>query len=173
MYFSFFWASRLLLLAKSKFCWKDLDDLLDAGSSLLREIHVDKIFIVEPLQGDRLSVPIRFVTSFEVCPTGCHSTTHDFLTQRLQDIHHVVQLACHGTVGAEYIEGRRYQLDDAATNVPVNPERFNGACLKDGSTFEVSMKVIQAGGTGLNDCPRCGFCHSEGQVDVWIRWWAH
>ena len=53
-------------MAKSKFCWKDLDDLLSAAPTLLKRIHIEKIIIVEPLQGDQLTVPIGFIGSFEV-----------------------------------------------------------------------------------------------------------
>ncbi|KAH6884312.1 hypothetical protein BKA70DRAFT_139788 [Coprinopsis sp. MPI-PUGE-AT-0042] len=149
---SFYWASRLLLVARSEFRWKDLDALLSSGHTLLEDIHVEKIIIIEPLQGDQLVVPIRFVTSFE-------------------DIHHVVQLACQGTLGAKYIEDRQYELDDAATNVPVNPKRFVEDCLEDGKAFEVAMRFIQKNNTGLEDCPRCGFHHSveEKKVNGWIR----
>ncbi|KAH6911870.1 hypothetical protein BKA70DRAFT_865182 [Coprinopsis sp. MPI-PUGE-AT-0042] len=148
---SFYWASRLVLVAKGKFSWRDLDGLLNSGPDLLKEIHVDKIIIIEPLQGDQLSVPIRFVASFE-------------------DIHHIVQFACHGTVGARYIEGRQYQLDDAATNATVNPERFAEECLEDGKTFEVAMKLVQQDTMNCRACPRCGSQHSEEErVSGWIR----
>ncbi|KAH6907539.1 hypothetical protein BKA70DRAFT_358447 [Coprinopsis sp. MPI-PUGE-AT-0042] len=149
---SFYWASPLLLVAKAEFCWEDLDELFISGPTLLKEIHVDKIIIIEPLQGDQLSVPIRFVTSFE-------------------DIHHVVQFACHGTAGAKYIDGRRYQLDDAATNIAVNPGRFAEDCLKDGKIFEVAMKLIRRDSVSREHCPRCGARHSEeeGNVSGWIR----
>ncbi|KAH6907548.1 hypothetical protein BKA70DRAFT_358555 [Coprinopsis sp. MPI-PUGE-AT-0042] len=149
---SFYWASRLILAAKAKFCWKDLDELLNSGSTLLKEIHVDKIIIIEPLQGDQLNVPIRFVKSFE-------------------DIHRVVQFACHGTLGAKYIDSRRYQLDDAETNTAVNPERFAEGCLEEGKTFEVAMKLSQMENTSIEDCPRCGFHVSEEEEKVsgWIR----
>ncbi|KAH6911865.1 hypothetical protein BKA70DRAFT_865052 [Coprinopsis sp. MPI-PUGE-AT-0042] len=151
---SFYWASRLILVAKANFRWKDLDDLFNSGSTLLKEIHVEKIIVIEPLQGDQLSVPIRFVTSFE-------------------DIHHVVQLACHGTVGEKYIEGRQYQLDDAATNAAVNTERFVAECLEDGKTFEVAMKLVQRDNMNCQDCPRCGSQHSEEErLTGWIRWYA-
>ncbi|KAH6907543.1 hypothetical protein BKA70DRAFT_1427918 [Coprinopsis sp. MPI-PUGE-AT-0042] len=115
---SFYWASSLLLVAKPKFYWKDLDKLFNSGCTLLREIHVEKIIVIKPLQGDELNVPIQFVTSFE-------------------DIHHVIQFACNGTVRAKFIDDQQYQLDDSATNTAVNPERFTGGCLEDGKTFEV------------------------------------
>ncbi|KAH6905939.1 hypothetical protein BKA70DRAFT_1402363 [Coprinopsis sp. MPI-PUGE-AT-0042] len=150
---SFYWASRLLLVARPEFRWNDLDALLNSGHTILKEIHVKKIIIIEPLQGDQLVVPIRFVTSFE-------------------DIHHVVQLACRGTLGAKYIEDRRYQLGDAATNAPVNPKRFVEDCLEDGKAFEVAIKLVRTGDISLEDCPRCGLHHSEEMErhNGWIRW---
>ncbi|KAH6867202.1 hypothetical protein BKA70DRAFT_1497385 [Coprinopsis sp. MPI-PUGE-AT-0042] len=112
------------LACLKSFAWKDLQHFFDSGPVLLKEMHVGKIIIIEPLQGDPLSVPIRFVTSFE-------------------DIHHVVQFACQGTVGERYIEGRQYQLDDSETNESVDPSRFVKNCLKDGNTFEVAMKLAR------------------------------
>ncbi|KAH6915398.1 hypothetical protein BKA70DRAFT_1557682 [Coprinopsis sp. MPI-PUGE-AT-0042] len=149
---SFYRASRLLLVTKAKLSWKDLDELFNSGPTLFKEIHVDKVIIVEPLQGDQLNIPIRFITSFE-------------------DIHHVVQLACDGTAGAKYIADRQYQLDDAATNASVNQERFTEDYLEDGKTFEVAMKLVRRGITSLEDCPRCGSYHmgEQEKINGWIR----
>lgn len=33
---------------------------------MLKEIHVERIVVLEPLQGDRLSIPLCFAESFEV-----------------------------------------------------------------------------------------------------------
>ncbi|KAH6884327.1 hypothetical protein BKA70DRAFT_1468635 [Coprinopsis sp. MPI-PUGE-AT-0042] len=108
---SLYWASHLLFRTKTSFSWKDLERFFESGPVLLKGMHIDKIIIIEPLQGDHLGVPIRFVTSFE-------------------DVHQVIQVACQGTVGARYIEGRQYQLDDSDTNELVDPSRFtNNVCL--------------------------------------------
>ncbi|KAH6880863.1 hypothetical protein BKA70DRAFT_186928 [Coprinopsis sp. MPI-PUGE-AT-0042] len=119
---SLYWASRLLFVDKTRFSWKDLEQFFNSGPVLLKEMHVDKIVLIEPLQGDYLSVPIRFVTSFE-------------------DVHHVLQVACQGTVGARYIASRQYQLDDSETNELVEPSRFAEGRLRDGNAFEVAVKL--------------------------------
>lgn len=60
------WASHLIFVAKGKFSWKDLERFFTSGPALLKEIYVQKIVIIEPLQGDRLAIPIRFIASYEV-----------------------------------------------------------------------------------------------------------
>jgi hypothetical protein len=92
----------------------------------------------------------------------------------MQDIHHVVQLSCHGTLGERYITSRQYQLDDSLTSVAVNPIRFAEDHLKDGKVFEVAIQlgVVQEAGVEADSCPKCGFRHEESdqQPNGWIRW---
>ncbi|KAH6903534.1 hypothetical protein BKA70DRAFT_1301278 [Coprinopsis sp. MPI-PUGE-AT-0042] len=149
---SLYWASHVLFTAKNTFSWKDIEQFFTSGPILLKEMHVDKIIIIEPLQGDYLSVPIRFIASFE-------------------DVHQVVQVACQGTVGARFIEARRYQLDDSETNELVDPSRFAEGCLQDGKAFEVAMKLVRREHVVLNVCPRCAYCHQDGEdkINGWIR----
>ncbi|KAH6880865.1 hypothetical protein BKA70DRAFT_1206657 [Coprinopsis sp. MPI-PUGE-AT-0042] len=144
--------NHLLFEATTRFSWKDLEQFFNSSPVLLKELHVDKIIIIEPLQGDHLGVPVRFVTSFE-------------------DVHHVLQAACQGTIGARYIEGRQYQLDGAETNEVVNPIRFLRDCLKDGKAFEVAIKLVQREPVGLNICPRCACLHQDekDKINGWIN----
>ncbi|KAH6884334.1 hypothetical protein BKA70DRAFT_1445943 [Coprinopsis sp. MPI-PUGE-AT-0042] len=157
----FYWASEVLFTAKPQVLWGDFEQLLQSAPMLLKDIHVEKITVVEPLQGEHLAIPIRFIKSFE-------------------DVHQVVKFACQGTVGASYIENRHYYLEDAAAEVSVIPQlhQFAEDFCQDGRVFEVTMQITQARRSpeGLFRCPRCGFDHSEAKrkpngwnKDNWIR----
>ncbi|KAH6884338.1 hypothetical protein BKA70DRAFT_1205478 [Coprinopsis sp. MPI-PUGE-AT-0042] len=149
---SLYWASQRLFSAKTRVSWKDLELFFKSGPVLLKEMHVDKIVIMEPLQGSHLSVPIRFVSSFE-------------------DVHHIIQFAFQGIDGTRYLEGQQYQLEDSNTNRLIDPSRFAKDCLKDGKAFEVAIKLVQMDPIGLNVCPQCTYHHQdeEDNINGWIR----
>ncbi|KAH6896300.1 ras guanine nucleotide exchange factor domain-containing protein [Coprinopsis sp. MPI-PUGE-AT-0042] len=100
----FYWAENLLH-ATSGFSRKRLDEFFQSGPTLLKEMHVERIIVIEPLQGEALFIPLCFAESFE-------------------DLHQIIQSACEGTEGSRYIEARQYQLDESTTNVMVDPARF-------------------------------------------------
>ncbi|KAH6896298.1 hypothetical protein BKA70DRAFT_757955 [Coprinopsis sp. MPI-PUGE-AT-0042] len=146
----FYWAGSLLH-AKSSFSWKTLNQFFRSGPTWLKEIHVERIIVIEPLQGEALSIPLCFAESFE-------------------DVHRIVQSVCEGTLGSRFIEDRQYQLDESITNVTVDPTHFH-AFLEDGKAFEVTM-LIQTMSLATTDCPRCGCSNSSdvpSEGDDWIR----
>jgi hypothetical protein len=69
--FSRFWrASSQLFMLTSTFTMKGLSDFLKSGPvTLLPEIYIEEIVFLEPLQGKRRTIPIRFVESYEVRST--------------------------------------------------------------------------------------------------------
>ncbi|KAH6906738.1 ras guanine nucleotide exchange factor domain-containing protein [Coprinopsis sp. MPI-PUGE-AT-0042] len=146
----FYWAGSLLH-ARSSFSWKTLNQFFRSGPTWLKEIHVERIIVIEPLQGEALSIPLCFAESFE-------------------DVHRIVQSVCEGTLGSRFIEDRQYQLDESITNVTVDPTHFH-AFLEDGKAFEVTM-LIQTMSLATTDCPRCGCSNSSdvpSEGDDWIR----
>ncbi|KAH6906739.1 ras guanine nucleotide exchange factor domain-containing protein [Coprinopsis sp. MPI-PUGE-AT-0042] len=146
----FYWAGNLLH-ATSGFSRKRLDEFFQSGPTLLKEMHVERIIVIEPLQGEALFIPLRFAKSFE-------------------DLHRIVQSACEGTEGSRYIEDRQYRLDESTTNVTVDPAHFY-TFMADGKAFEVTM-LIQAMSLATTDCPRCGCCNGSdapSQDNHWTR----
>ncbi|KAH6893763.1 hypothetical protein BKA70DRAFT_1323349 [Coprinopsis sp. MPI-PUGE-AT-0042] len=138
----------LVLNPKTRLEWSALDYLWKKRHTMGKEIRIERIIIVEPL-GDHLVVPLRFVNSFE-------------------DVHMIISLACQGSKGSRYIEGRRYELDDAHTNEAVAEENFQ-ALVGDGKLFEVTI-LIQGQSAELATCPRCGEQDEHGGKEGdWIR----
>ncbi|KAH6892827.1 hypothetical protein BKA70DRAFT_1536606 [Coprinopsis sp. MPI-PUGE-AT-0042] len=100
--YSFWWASSQLLTTGSSFTMDSLHDFLEAGPiAMLRQILIKEIVVLEPLQGEPRSIPIRFVETFE-------------------DVHLAVTMACQGTAAIRFIVNRQYQLDEFKTDVTVS-----------------------------------------------------
>ncbi|KAH6905857.1 hypothetical protein BKA70DRAFT_460301 [Coprinopsis sp. MPI-PUGE-AT-0042] len=131
---SFCWARRLFLNPQSRFSWDTLNTFFTARPDMMKDVHVERITVIEPLQGEHLTIPLRFVNSFE-------------------DVHIVIHLACQGTRGSRFIEGRRYELDDVETSEAVSEEDF--ISIKDGRVFEVAI-LMKSQLVELGGCPKCG-----------------
>ncbi|KAH6890076.1 hypothetical protein BKA70DRAFT_875311 [Coprinopsis sp. MPI-PUGE-AT-0042] len=133
---SFWWASSQLLLAKSTFTMGALEIFLRSGPvTLLQMITVEEIFFLEPLQGARRSIPVRFLKTFE-------------------DVHMAVELACRGTAASRFIDSGQYQLDDPTTDITVGSRDFlhhMGKCKE----YEITI-VLSKLEVSPNECPRCG-----------------
>ncbi|KAH6893725.1 hypothetical protein BKA70DRAFT_1571500 [Coprinopsis sp. MPI-PUGE-AT-0042] len=98
----FWWASSQLLLTESTFTMAALEEFLRSGPvTMLYMICVEEIVFLEPLQGERRSIPVRFINSFE-------------------EVHMAVQMACHDTAASQFIASGSYQLDDPVTNTTVD-----------------------------------------------------
>ncbi|KAH6905930.1 hypothetical protein BKA70DRAFT_1430362 [Coprinopsis sp. MPI-PUGE-AT-0042] len=115
---SFWWASSQFLTTNSKFTKEGLHDFLESGPiSMLRQIVIEKIIVLEPLHGKPWSIPCRFVETFE-------------------HIHLAVGMACKGTAASRFIDNKQYQLDESATDAAVSEEdiaqHFGQSRLHDG-----------------------------------------
>ena len=138
---------------------------------MVKDIHVERLIIVEPLQGDHLVVPLRFIESFEVGLNLQFLSSLSVLQHLLecQDVHMVISMACQGTKGSAYIEQHHYDLDDEDTNAPVIPENLLTS-IEDGKRLEVAILIqrrLEDGGI----CLRCGYQHKRGSVEQgWYRW---
>ncbi|KAH6884333.1 hypothetical protein BKA70DRAFT_140104 [Coprinopsis sp. MPI-PUGE-AT-0042] len=145
---SFWWASSQLLLATSSFTMKGLHEFLHSGPvTLLRDIDIEEIIFLEPLQGDRRSIPIRFVESFE-------------------DVHMAIEMACKGTAASRFIEARQYQLDESFTDAPVDEEHALQR-FEECKEFEVS--IILGLVISSNVCPRCSHPHGHQNLTGWLK----
>ncbi|KAH6905840.1 hypothetical protein BKA70DRAFT_460036 [Coprinopsis sp. MPI-PUGE-AT-0042] len=120
------------------------------GPQLLREVHVERIFVLEPVEGEHLTIPLRFVNSYE-------------------DVHRVIHLACLGSQSARYIESRSYELDESLSNQTVDPYNFH-TVMKDGKTLEMTI-LIQIPVLTIGICPRCELEHpvQDAVLTSWTR----
>ncbi|KAG2008504.1 TKL/TKL-ccin protein kinase [Coprinopsis cinerea AmutBmut pab1-1] len=151
---SFHWLKWVMFLSLedgSHFNPEILFRFLESRTPSPRHLRIDEVLIMEPLAGRPLSVPTRFVSSFE-------------------DLHLVLQQGCRGTLTSRYIECNEYQLDESSTNLTLDSTCFQ-QLFKPGKQFEVSIRVVTHG-TRLSECPRCG--HDNGyldgrRVDGWVR----
>ncbi|KAH6893779.1 hypothetical protein BKA70DRAFT_832313 [Coprinopsis sp. MPI-PUGE-AT-0042] len=132
---SFCWARHLLLRPQSQFAWDTLNAFFRTRRGLMKDIHIERITVIEPLQGEHLTIPLRFISSFE-------------------DVHMVISLACQGTTSGRYIEAHRYELDDADTNEAVGEDLFQ-VSVEDGKVFEVAI-LIKSQSADFIGCPKCG-----------------
>ncbi|KAH6905871.1 hypothetical protein BKA70DRAFT_460566 [Coprinopsis sp. MPI-PUGE-AT-0042] len=63
---SFWWASGQFILGASTFTMAGLRDFLESGPiAMLRQVAVEEVTFLEPLKGQRLSIPIQIVSTFE------------------------------------------------------------------------------------------------------------
>ncbi|KAH6913239.1 hypothetical protein BKA70DRAFT_1262263, partial [Coprinopsis sp. MPI-PUGE-AT-0042] len=148
---SFWWASSQLLLANATFSMESLRAFLSSGPvSVLRGIHIEEIVFLEPLQGQRRSIPVRFVKTFE-------------------DIHVAVEIACRGTAASHFIEDRQYQLDNSSTNAVVDAVRIL-QCIEEYKELEVTILLPKLEAPA-NICPRCDTVHdcSGQKLNGWLR----
>ncbi|KAH6884707.1 hypothetical protein BKA70DRAFT_137597 [Coprinopsis sp. MPI-PUGE-AT-0042] len=140
---SFWWASSQLLLAKSTFNMGALKNFLSSGPvTMLQTITVEEIFFLEPLQGARRSIPVRFVKAFE-------------------DVHMAVELACRGTAASRFIDGGQYQLDDPFTDTSVGSEEILHHIRKC-KEYEITI-VLSKLEVSPNECPKCGLHHDDNE----------
>ncbi|KAH6903485.1 hypothetical protein BKA70DRAFT_598686 [Coprinopsis sp. MPI-PUGE-AT-0042] len=132
---SFWWASSQLLTTNSTFSMDNLHEFLKSGPiSMLRQIVIEEIMFLEPLQGERRSIPIRFVKSFE-------------------DVHMAIGMACRGTAASRFIEQRQYQLDESTTDATVSEENILQR-IDECRVFEITITFSRL--EVLADvCPRC------------------
>ncbi|KAH6905847.1 hypothetical protein BKA70DRAFT_1291234 [Coprinopsis sp. MPI-PUGE-AT-0042] len=130
----FCWAKHLITKPQSQFDWGALNCFWKNRFRMVKDIHVERITVVEPLQGEHLTIPLRFIDSFE-------------------DVHMVILLASQGTVGSPYIEGRKYEIDDSETNQAITTENFR-ASFEDGKEFEVTV-LLRTRHKQAGTCPRC------------------
>ncbi|KAH6905852.1 hypothetical protein BKA70DRAFT_1430272 [Coprinopsis sp. MPI-PUGE-AT-0042] len=131
----FCWARHLLSKPQSQFAWETLNAFFAARPDMMKDIHIERITVLEPLRGKGLTIPLRFIGS-------------------LKDVHMVIHLACRGTMSSRYIERHRYDLEDAYTNEVVGEENFQ-VSVEDGKVFEVAI-LMKRQSSDLVGCPKCG-----------------
>ncbi|EAU89516.2 TKL/TKL-ccin protein kinase [Coprinopsis cinerea okayama7 len=110
------WVMFLSLEDGSHFNPEILFRFLESRTPSPRHLRIDEVLIMEPLAGRPLSVPTRFVSSFE-------------------DLHLVLQQGCRGTLTSRYIECNEYQLDESSTNLILDSTCFQ-QLFKPGKQFE-------------------------------------
>ncbi|KAH6905853.1 hypothetical protein BKA70DRAFT_460223 [Coprinopsis sp. MPI-PUGE-AT-0042] len=146
---SFCWARYLISRPHSQFAWEMLNTFFSTRPDMMKDIHIERITVLEPLQGKGLTIPLRFVSS-------------------LKDVHMVIHLACRGTTSSRYIEGHRYDLEDACTNEVVGEENFQ-VSVEDGKVFEVAI-LMKRQSSDLVGCPTCGGEQGgHGAEGGWVR----
>ncbi|KAH6903491.1 hypothetical protein BKA70DRAFT_1301142 [Coprinopsis sp. MPI-PUGE-AT-0042] len=101
---------------------------------MLRQIIIEEITFLEPLQGERRSIPIQFMETFE-------------------DVHMAIETACQGTAASRFIEQRQYQLDESTTDATVSEEDPLG-CIDTYQVFEITITFSRLD-ISANVCPRC------------------
>ncbi|KAH6905859.1 hypothetical protein BKA70DRAFT_1500010 [Coprinopsis sp. MPI-PUGE-AT-0042] len=148
---SFWWASSQLLTTGSNFTMGNLHDFLESGPiSMLRQIVVEEIIFLEPLQGEGRSIPIRFIETFE-------------------DIHLAIEMACHGTAASRFIDKRLYQLDESETDAVVSQSDILqriAICR----VFEITIMVFSMLEVSANVCPRCETSHDrDNRSNGWAK----
>ncbi|KAH6893764.1 hypothetical protein BKA70DRAFT_1408053 [Coprinopsis sp. MPI-PUGE-AT-0042] len=144
-----YWARHLLSKPQSQFAWHALNTFFAARPDMMKDIHIEQITVLEPLQGKGLIIPLRFISS-------------------LRDVHMVIHLACRGTRSSGYIEGHRYDLEDAYTSEVVGEENFQ-VLVKDGKAFEVAI-LMKRQSSDLVGCPTCGKEQGgHGAQEGWVR----
>ncbi|KAH6911556.1 hypothetical protein BKA70DRAFT_859685 [Coprinopsis sp. MPI-PUGE-AT-0042] len=149
---SFWWASSQLLTTRSTFTMDNLQDFLESGPiSMLRQIVIKEMIILEPLQGEPRSIPIRFVDTFE-------------------DVHLAIGMACQGTAASRFIENRQYQLDESNTDFTVSEGDILQRISKC-QVFEVTIAFSRLE-VLANVCPRCEKSHedeSQKNKNGWLK----
>jgi hypothetical protein len=101
----------MMFSPQSQFAWDTLKTFFEDPSRRMKDVHVKRITVIEPLQGEPLTIPLRFIKSFEVSSSTTAVLGPPGLTFIRQDLHTILYLAFKGTRGGHYIEGRRYELD--------------------------------------------------------------
>ncbi|KAH6883674.1 hypothetical protein BKA70DRAFT_1575463 [Coprinopsis sp. MPI-PUGE-AT-0042] len=145
----FCWARHLLSKPQSQFAWEMLNTFFSTRRDMMKDIHIERITVLEPLQGKGLTIPLRFISS-------------------LKDLHMVIHLACQGTTSSRYIEGHSYDLEDAYTNKVVGEENFQ-VSVEDGKVFEVAI-LMKGESTDIVGCPKCGEEQGgHGAEGGWVR----
>ncbi|KAH6893722.1 hypothetical protein BKA70DRAFT_835333 [Coprinopsis sp. MPI-PUGE-AT-0042] len=138
---SFWWASSQLLKTDANFTMKNLSDFLTSGQvTMLRMVDVEEIVFLEPLQGERRSIPVRFVRTFE-------------------DVHMAVAMACHKTEASRFIASGSYELDDPTTDTTIDKGDFLNHIAKC-KEYEVTIFLSNLE-VPPNQCPRCGHLHID------------
>jgi hypothetical protein len=162
----------MLFSPQSQYAWDTLKTFFEDPLRRMKDMHIERITLIEPLQGQPLAIPLRFIKSFEVSSSTTAVLGPPCLTFIRQDLHTILYLACKGTRGGRYIEGRRYELDDAITSEAVEEDRF-GASLEDGKVFEVTILMPgQLESADFCVCPKCGAAQDERDTSQrgWVRW---
>ncbi|KAH6917845.1 hypothetical protein BKA70DRAFT_1245496 [Coprinopsis sp. MPI-PUGE-AT-0042] len=138
------------LTAKTSFSAGLGNFLRVSGPSWIRDVVVEEIIILEPIQGNPWSVPLVFVETIE-------------------DIHAFVRTGSRNTISNPYIEGRQYQLDESKTNAEVDERSLSGY-LRHKTILEVTIRIRAPAATKQDRCPGCGrlpdILFEEG---TWVR----
>ncbi|KAH6903477.1 hypothetical protein BKA70DRAFT_1566696 [Coprinopsis sp. MPI-PUGE-AT-0042] len=149
---SFWWASRQLLTMNSTFTMENLREFLESGPILmLRQIIIEEMIFLEPLQGEHRSIPLRFVETFE-------------------DVHMAIGMACERTAASRFIEHRQYQLDESTTDATVSQEDLLQR-IDTCRVFEITITFSRLD-MSADECPRCEKSYddsSEKNSNGWIR----
>ncbi|KAH6880841.1 hypothetical protein BKA70DRAFT_186657 [Coprinopsis sp. MPI-PUGE-AT-0042] len=150
---SFWWASSQFLTRTSTFTKEGLHDFLELGPiSMLREVVIEEIIVLEPLHGKPWSIPCRFVETFE-------------------DMHLAVGMACEGTAASRFIDNRQYQLDESTTDATVSEEEDILQRIDKCRVFEITITFSRLE-VSVNVCPRCETSYDDGKQrndNGWIK----